>query len=500
MNDTSYMIFFIVGLFSIVLGTLAVLLPKKLTIWEEKLFRKLRLISKSRPVTRVKAESFIQERLLGLVLLIFGIIAIYYLPVELTIRIGSEGYFTLLSDKDAKAADFEQETPVSSDLIPAQGLYMISARYGISNRWRDVLKQLREKISNNAISIKTSNDIAGDPASGKVKTLRVEYVLDGERKTVKVQEGQWLHIPSDVEQHPEVHAVTTREQLLALVKQCPAEVGFFGKNLSTGDIVEYRPDQPACLASIVKIFVLLEVMQQVDQGTLTLSEIITIERKDEKESCTISEALDKMIGISDNEATDTLAARVGYKNVNALPAQLGIAGLSEEILPEPGVFGKALDKRVFGKTKLCPIDSPLLQHGSARGIVRYFELLHSGSLVSESVSKAVLDVFDRNPKNFIHNATPTGFKSVGKGGSCAWIRPDRPQYNMTGWGLLIRNGQTALALCVWCEWFPEQNSEGLKRKWCSSISGSIVNILFTQESSTTETPSAQQITVSAETK
>lgn len=500
MADTIYMTFFIVGLFSIILGTLAALLPKRLTIWEEKLLRKLRLISRNKLKRPTKEEKCIPERLLGCVLLAFGIMVIYYLPIDLTIRIGNEGYLTLLSDKDAKAIDFDQETPVSSDLIPAQGLYIISARYGVDNRWRDVSKQLREKIRNNAISVKVSNDIAGDPAAGKAKALRVEYALDGERKIAKAQEHQWLHIPSDTEQHPEVRYVTTKEQLLAMVKQCSAEAGFFGKNLSTGDTVEYRPDQPACLASIVKIFVLAEVMRQADQGTLALSESITIERKDKKESRTISEALDKMIGISDNEATDALAARVGYENVNALPGQLGIAGLSDKILPEPGIFGKALDKRVFGKTRLCPVNKPLPQHGTARDIVRYFELLHTNSLISKDISEAILDVFDRNPKNFTPDATPISFKSVGKGGSCVWMRPDRPQYNMLGWGLLIRDEQTALALCLWCEWFPEQTSEQLKRKWCSAISGSIVNILLAQESSTTENKSDLQATTPAETK
>ena len=183
-----------------------------------------------------------------------------------------------------------------------------------------------------------------------------------------------------------------------------------------------------------------------------------------------------MIGISDNEATDALAARVGYDSVNALPEELGISGLSDKILPELGILGEALDKRVFGKTRLCPVDKLLPQHGTAGGIVRYFELLHTGSLLSESISKSVLDVFDRNPKNFAPDATSTGFKSVGKGGSCAWIRPDRPQYNMLGWGLLIRNEESAIALCLWCEWFPEETSEELKRKWCFAISDSIVNI------------------------
>jgi len=60
--------------------------------------------------------------------------------------------------------------------------------------------------------------------------------------------------------------------------------------------------------------------------------------------------------------------------------------------------------------------------------------------------------------------------------------PDRPQYNMTGWGLPIRNEETALVLCIWREWFPGETSEELERKWCFSISDSIVNILLAQES------------------
>ncbi|UCF43888.1 MAG: serine hydrolase [Planctomycetota bacterium] len=479
--DTIYLTFLIVGLFSMLLGALAALLPKKLTVWEQRLCGRLGLISESKLTRPVKGGKFILERLLGCLLLIFGIAAIYYLPIKLSLQLGSDKSFTLALGGAAKMANFEQLPSVSPDSGAAKGLHIIRAGYGAGNTWLDVSKKIREKVRENALSIKASNEIAGDPLSGKVKILKVEYVLDGGLKTAEVQEGRWLHIPSDVERHPEVQAVQTKEQLVALVKQCPGEVGFFGKNLWSGETVEYRADQPACLASIVKIFVLLEVMRQADEGTLELSGSITIEREDEKEICTISEALDKMIGVSDNEATSALATRVGWDCVNALPSELGISGLSDKILPEAGVLGKALDKRVYSKNKLCSLDNLLPQHGAARGIVQYFELLGSGRLLSESISRRVLDVFDRNPKNFAPGATPKGFKSGGKGGSCAWIRPGRPPYNMTGWGLLIRNENSAVALCLWCEWFPEEMSEELKRKWCFALSDSIVNILLGQD-------------------
>ncbi|MHC4622370.1 MAG: serine hydrolase, partial [Planctomycetota bacterium] len=353
MGDTFYLIFLFVGLFSILLGALAALVPRKLTAWEQRLWRKLRLTSESKMTGRPPADKFVLERLLGCVLLAFGIVVIYHLPIRLSARLGDAVGFTLSLGKSADMADSEQPVPLSDDSFPAKGLHIVSAKYGASNTWRDVSKQLREKICDNSLSIVASNDIAGDPLFGVVKSLRVDYVLDGERRTAQAQEGQWLHIPPDVERHPELRTADTQEELLALVKQCPAQVGFFGKNLKTGATVEYRPDQPACLASIVKIFVLLEVMRQADEELLDLSESITISREDTKETCTITEALDKMIGISDNEATTALAKRAGWDRVNALPAELGITGLSDKILPEPGILGKVLDKRVYGKARLC---------------------------------------------------------------------------------------------------------------------------------------------------
>ena len=234
-------------------------------------------------------------------------------------------------------------------------------------------------------------------------------------------------------------------------------------------------------------------MQQVEQGTLNLSDAITIQRKDKKEMCSISQSLDKMIGVSDNEATSALAERVGYDRINALPDELQIAGLSKKILPELGGLDKVLDQRVYGdhepgffellrdKRHLKPntlAASLLPQHGTARGIARYFELLSEKKLLSENISAKVLEVFDRNPMKVAPIATPAGFKSNGKGGSIGWWRPAAQPYNMVGWGALIRNENTAVVFCLWFEWFPESASEDLKRKWCYTVSDSIVNILL----------------------
>ncbi len=433
---------------------------------------------------RSKIES---KRLIARVVVLFGIILPYHLLVQPPPCLGQNALLRFLfgrPDDEEEILDFrsavknlagaEQLQLESPKPNPPRQLQIVSAKYGARDTWLDVTEQVKQKVDSNTLSLGVSNAIAGDPLYGVPKTLKVEYVVDGKRKTAELREGTVLNIPPDP--FDELTIITTPEKLMALADACPAEVGFYGKNLVTGKTIAYRPDQPACLASIVKIFVLLEVIRQADQGRLDLSGSIVIEREGEEETCTISAAIDKMIGVSDNEATGALATLVGYDRVNALPQKLGIKGLSDEILPEHGL-DNVLDKRVFGK-KTLPESALLPQHGTARGIVRYFELLYENKLISEKVSRQVLEVFDRNPKCFAPRATPNDCKSGGKGGSIVWIRPFFTPYNMVGWGILIRNQRVALAFCLWCEWFPDDMSDEDQWRWASGLSDCIVNVLL----------------------
>ncbi|NIQ99904.1 MAG: hypothetical protein GTN78_06835, partial [Gemmatimonadales bacterium] len=143
----------------------------------------------------------------------------------------------------------------------------------------------------------------------------------------------------------------------------------------------------------------------------------------------------------------------------------------------PGVLDEVLDERVYRLR--VPAKSDLLpQHGTARGVVRYFELLHENELVNGKVSQRVLEVFDKHPMYVAPRATPDGFRSGGKGGSIVWARPFREQYNMIGWGVLIRSEEVALGLCLWLEWFPASMSQQEQLGWCSGLSDCIVNTLL----------------------
>ncbi len=75
-------------------------------------------------------------------------------------------------------------------------LAIVSARYGEGRRSRDVTERVRSFVRNGRLDIVVDNDSFGfDPAPGRVKTLSIEYTLDGDRRDVRVPEGGRLRLP-----------------------------------------------------------------------------------------------------------------------------------------------------------------------------------------------------------------------------------------------------------------------------------------------------------------
>jgi len=374
-----------------------------------------------------------------------------------------------------------------------QELRIVSARYGAQGTWVDVTDHLRQQVREGSLSVWASNGIAGDPIYGVPKALRVIYQLDGQVDTCQVGEGEKLRIPAVAGDLVGWRAIRTPEQLVALAQACPAEIGLYGENLVTGRTVAHRPDQPFCLASIVKLFVLTEVAHQCEQGELQYSETIVIRRGSDEETVTIDQALDAMIGLSDNEATGALAARVGYDRVNAVPGRLGLSGLSDQSLPEAGGLDGVLDKRIRGPRNLPDSELPF-QHGTARSMAQFLKLLSRGQAIDARVSSRVSGVLARNLKPFAAKATPVEYKSVGKGGSMIWIRLLSTPYTMVGWALLIydQDDRPIATFCLLAEWFPLRMDAADRGQWqigedqwCETLSNCIVNILLESTAPTT---------------
>lgn len=60
---------------------------------------------------------------------------------------------------------------------------------------RDVTAKIAAMVRGNRLSVVAGNDIAGDPAYNTVKQLRINYTLDGKKRTQTVKEGETLQIP-----------------------------------------------------------------------------------------------------------------------------------------------------------------------------------------------------------------------------------------------------------------------------------------------------------------
>lgn len=79
-------------------------------------------------------------------------------------------------------------------------LFVLKAVYGILDdpaKSVDVTAQVAAQVEDNTLSVEASNYLAGDPASMVVKSMRVDYSIDGVRHSKTVREGQFLDLPDD---------------------------------------------------------------------------------------------------------------------------------------------------------------------------------------------------------------------------------------------------------------------------------------------------------------
>jgi len=73
-------------------------------------------------------------------------------------------------------------------------LMIKKAQYGAGDRWADVTQAVAAMVQNNALQMTASNDLAGDPAPGVVKELRIVYAIGSQEQTVVVKEGETVSL------------------------------------------------------------------------------------------------------------------------------------------------------------------------------------------------------------------------------------------------------------------------------------------------------------------
>ena len=120
------------------------------------------------------------------------------------------------------------------------------------------------------------------------------------------------------------------------MEKLPGHLGFYYKNLATGETYGIREQEPFLAASVIKFPLFLHILALAEQGIVSLSEKLWVRQQDKMPSCgalnqfsgdvevDIATLCRLMIVISDNTATNVLIDRFGIGQINEGFQKMGL--------------------------------------------------------------------------------------------------------------------------------------------------------------------------------
>lgn len=157
------------------------------------------------------------------------------------------------------------------------------------------------------------------------------------------------------------------QQLTALVAQLKGHVALYATQLNTGKTVAMDADRPVQTASVIKLAILFEAMEQVRAGKAHWDEKLILAKGDGVSgsgvltffdtplTLTLKDVLTMMVIVSDNTATNLAIDRFGVDAVNARVAWLGLKDthLYKKVM-KPATGPMPADQPKFGLGKTTP--------------------------------------------------------------------------------------------------------------------------------------------------
>ena len=125
------------------------------------------------------------------------------------------------------------------------------------------------------------------------------------------------------------------EEILKRLEELPGRIGFYYKNLATGEVITYQEDEAYMAASVIKLYVMAEAVRQCREGILSKDDMVAVDKSKCVPSCgaltymhdglevTIQDLYTLMIILSDNSATNFLIDILGEDAINACIQELG---------------------------------------------------------------------------------------------------------------------------------------------------------------------------------
>lgn len=190
-----------------------------------------------------------------------------------------------------------------------------------------------------------------------------------------------------------------KPQLEKRIAQHKGAVALSLIDLSTGEKLSIRGDEPFPSASVIKLPILVELFHQIQKGPLKLSDPVVMLASDQRpgsgilqffstpHQMTVGDVATLMIIMSDNTATNFIIDKVGIRNVNARMDSLGLktTRLHAKVFLGSSTTIDTTATRVwgFGVT-------------TANDIAEILSRLYRGQIVSDSVSRQIVDIMKKN--------------------------------------------------------------------------------------------------------
>jgi beta-lactamase class A len=226
-----------------------------------------------------------------------------------------------------------------------------------------------------------------------------------------------------------------QQQIERIRGALPGEMSVYMKNLKTGEVIAIDSDRVMETFSVIKVPIMAEVLRQAEAGAFSLSDRVTLKAADRRLPSGLLYALDAgltptvrdlltlMIIISDNEATDVLADKVGRSSVTRTMLQLGFPHTTIEFSDldwdrlwlarlDPGyktasgdqTIGFPFDKyseeqvsQAFGQT--IYESGIYFGHSTTREIGELFEKMARRQLISPAASDLMIEILKKQEVN-----------------------------------------------------------------------------------------------------
>jgi len=225
------------------------------------------------------------------------------------------------------------------------------------------------------------------------------------------------------------------QSVTKLSQPFPGDMAIYMKNLANGDEISLDADTVYETFSVIKLAIAAEALHQSEAGNFSLSDRVTLKAGDRRLPSGVLYALDPglqptvkdlltlMIIISDNEATDLLADKVGRANVTQYVHSLGLdkttlefsdldwdrtwlGSLDSSYKTASGdqtinfPFGKYGSTQVSDAFRHTIYDAGIyFGHSTARNIGHLLQMMAEGKLVSKSASTLLLDTMEMQQVN-----------------------------------------------------------------------------------------------------